>query len=129
MECVPFCQSKPPPGVRLLGPVEAASWQERMQLRSIQVSDPSFVESEWLRFCAAIRHHALSTVLGHGRFLSWLNRKGWVEGFLAGEKRMRGVRNMVVCETHREVLEAVFRHWWYPPEGVKCDGWNSGYTS
>ena len=117
MECVPFCQSKPPPGVRLLGPVEAASWQERMQLRSIQVSDPSFVESEWLRFCAAIRHNALSTVLGHGRFLSWLNRKGWVERFLVGEKRMRGMRNMVVCETHREVLETVFRHWWYPPEG------------
>lgn len=74
------------------------------------------MESEWLRFCAAIRHNALSTVLGHGRFLSWLNRKGWVERFLVGEKRIRGVRNMVVCETHREVLETVFRCWWFPPE-------------
>lgn len=117
MSCVPFRQSKPPPGARRLAPEEMVAWQQRMEQRNHQVSDPGFVQAEWLQFCEAARHDALSTVLGCGRWLSWLNRTGWIERFWVGEKRLRGVRNMVLCETHREMLQTVFDQWWFPPGG------------
>lgn len=117
MDCVPFRQSKPPPGARRLSPAEEAAWQERMRARNARICDPAFVEAEWLEFCKASRHESLSTVMGHGRLLSWLNRKGWAEKFWVGERRLRAVRNMILCESHREVLETVFDRWWYPPGG------------
>jgi len=118
MECIPFRQSKPPPGARLLHGAEAEEWRERMARRNALVSDPAFVEAEWLRFCDEAKHDAVSGVLGHGRLLRWLNRKGWVERFWVGEKRLRGVRNMVLCETHRELLQTVFDRWWFRPGGT-----------
>ncbi len=118
MECVPFRQSKPPPGAHLLGAAETAARRERMERRNAQVADPAFVEAEWLQFCQAARHDALSNVLGHGRLLSRLNRKGWLERYWIGEKRLRSVRNMVLCETHRELLQTVFDHWWFRPGGT-----------
>lgn len=117
MSCIPFRQSKPPPGARRLTPEETVTWQRAMELRNAQVSDPRFVQAEWLQFCEAARHDALSTILGHGRWLSRLNRTGWIERFLVGEKRLRGVRNMVLCETHREMLQTVFDRWWFPTGG------------
>ncbi|NGO39243.1 CapA family protein [Limisphaera ngatamarikiensis] len=117
MDCIPFRQSKPPPGARLLDTADASAWYERMEARNRRVADPALVEDEWLRFCQENRHDAISTVLGHGRILRWLNRRGWVERLWPGERRMRGVRNMILCETHREMLQTVFDRWWYPPGG------------
>jgi poly-gamma-glutamate synthesis protein (capsule biosynthesis protein) len=118
MECIPFRQSKPVPGARLLAAAEADAWRQRMEQRNRCVSDPAFVETEWLRFCEEQRHDALSTVLGHGPILTRLNRRGWVERFWVGERRLRGVRNMVLCETHRELLQTVFDRWWFSPGGT-----------
>lgn len=116
-EWIPFRQSKPPPGARLLPAGEAAAWYDRMEAFSRRLSIPESVEAEWLAFCERHRHDAMSSLLGHGRFLRWLNRGGWMERFWIGERRMRGVRNMVLCETHRELLQTVFDAWWYPPGG------------
>jgi len=118
MECIPFRQSKPVPGARLLAAAEADAWRQRMEQRNRCVSDPAFVEAEWLRFCEEQRHDALSTVLGHGPILARLNRRGWVERFWVGERRLREVRNMVLCETHRELLQTVFDRWWFSPGGT-----------
>ncbi|MCS7089704.1 MAG: CapA family protein [Verrucomicrobiota bacterium] len=118
MTCIPFRQSKPPPGARLLPPTDATAWIRQMEDYSRRLADPTQVETEWLAFCEALRHDALSTLLGHGTLARTLNRTGWVERLWTGEKRMRGVRNMVLCETHRELLQTVFDRWWYPPGGT-----------
>ncbi len=118
IECIPFRQSKPVPGARPLDPAEADAWRQRMEQRNRCVSDPAFVEAEWLQFCETQRHSALSSVMGHGRILALLNRGGWVEQLWVGEQRLRGVRNMVLCETHREVLQTVFDRWWFSPGGT-----------
>jgi len=104
MACIPFRQSQPAPGARLLNPAEAAAWRHRMEQRNLCVSDPAFVEAEWLRFCEAERHDALSCVLGHNRLLRWLNRHGALERWLHGPKALLATRNMVLCESHREML-------------------------
>ena len=89
-----------------------------MEQRNRCVSDPAFVEAEWLRFCEDRRHDSLSTVLGHGPLLTRLNRTGLVEQLWVGERRLRGVRNMVLCETHLEMLKTVFDRWWFSPGGT-----------
>jgi len=102
----------------LLAPAEADAWRQGMGQRNRCVTGSAFVEAEWLRFCEEQRHDALSTVLGHGPILARLNRRGWVERFWVGERRLRGVRNMVLCETHRELLQTVFDRWWFSPGGT-----------
>ncbi len=116
-EWIPFRQSKPPPGAPLLPAEEAAAWHSRMEAFSRRLTDPETVDAEWRAFCDRHRHAAMSSLLGHGRLLRWLNQAGWVERFWIVERRMRGVRNMVLCETHRELLQTVFDSWWYPPGG------------
>lgn len=110
MEILPFTQSSPMPGARRLQGDAAHKMRSRLAERSIQVADESWVEAEWLKFCEARRHGCLSSVLGHGGILRRLNRGGLLERRIYNQ-RLLGVRNMVVCETHRETLETIFRQW------------------
>ena len=50
----------------------------------------------------------MSSILGHNRVLRKLNVRGWVEKFCYQRRVMLGVRNLVCCETHREVVQTIF---------------------
>jgi poly-gamma-glutamate synthesis protein (capsule biosynthesis protein) len=108
MEIIPFRQSSPVPGARRLKGDEENRLRETLALRSAAIADSAFVEAEWLRFCDEIRHGALSSLLGHGGIRRRLNAQGWLEARLRKSRRFPGLRNMVLCETHREKLETIF---------------------
>ncbi len=110
MEIIPFTQSTPVPGARRLQDEPERRLRSRLAGRNARVCDETWVEAEWLKFCEAHRHGCLSGVLGHGAILRRLNARGILERQIYG-RRLLGVRNMVVCETHRETLSTIFRHW------------------
>lgn len=113
MEAIPFVQSKPAPGAHRLVGAEAQAWQERMTRLSAQVADAAWVRAQWRSWCEARRHDVLSDVLGHKRLLRWLNRRGALERWWHGRRALLGSRNMVLCESHREILETL----WMPGSG------------
>lgn len=108
MEVLPFIQSHPLPGARRLKGDEALAWQERMEVLCSQVVDSEWVWQQWQGYCRETRNDALSTLLGHNRLFRLLNRRGWLASCLYGRQSLLGVRNMTLCESHREVLETLF---------------------
>lgn len=108
MEIVPFVQSAFPPGARRMTPEVEDRFRQTLDERSRAIEDDSFVEAEWRRFVEERKHGYLSAVLGHNRLVRKLNSKGLVTRMFYGKRHMLGVRNCVVCETHREALETIF---------------------
>ena len=87
---------------------EGKAWRERMDALCERVVDSEWVRQQWQRYCRENRHDALITVLGYNRLLRLLNRRGWLTSCLHGRRSLLGVRNMVLCESHREVLGTLF---------------------
>jgi hypothetical protein len=108
MEIIPFVQSQPVPGARRLTGTAEEELRQAVAKRSRLLLDEDWVEAEWTRFCMTRRHGCMSSLLGHGRILRWLNSRGGLERWLY-RKRLLGVRNMVLCETHRETLQTLFQ--------------------
>lgn len=108
MDIVPFIQSSPAPGARRMGAVQDQELRSRLAQRSARLLDDGFVESEWLKFCDERKHDYVNGLLGHNRVVSKLNSGGWLSGLLCSRRALLGVRNRVLCETHREAIETIF---------------------
>lgn len=85
-------------------------FRRALEERSAAIQDDAFVQAEWLKFCRETRDAYFSCLLGHNRILARLNARGWLTRFLYNERVLLGVRNIVVCETHREAIETIFNH-------------------
>lgn len=110
MELVPYRQSDPVPGARSMGGEEERQFRRALHEKSNAVKDDAVVQAQWLRFCEARKHDYLSALLGHNRALRKLNAQGFLEKYLHGKQSLLGARNIVCCETHREVIETIFNH-------------------
>jgi poly-gamma-glutamate synthesis protein (capsule biosynthesis protein) len=110
MEIVPFIQSSPAPGARRMDQAKKQEFRRWLAQRSAAIQDDAFVQAEWLKFCEENKHAYVSGLLGHNRILSKLNARGWLTRFLYNQRVLRGVRNTVLCETHREAIETIFDH-------------------
>jgi poly-gamma-glutamate synthesis protein (capsule biosynthesis protein) len=108
MTIVPFVQSNPAPGARRMDPAKEQEFRLRLAQRSAAIQDHTFVQAEWLKFCDQNKHAYISGLLGHNRILSKLNARGWLTRFLYNQRVLLGVRNTVLCETHREAVETIF---------------------
>jgi hypothetical protein len=108
MDIVPFTQSDPAPGARRMPKERAEKFRRGLAERSAAIQDDAFVQAEWLKFCESNKHDYISGLLGHNRILSKLNCRGLLTRFLYNQRVMLGVRNTVLCETHREVIETIF---------------------
>lgn len=111
MEIVPFVQSAPLPGARKLSRGNDHALRERLKVRSEAISDSRFVADEWKRYCQGLKHSYMSHLLGHNRVLRRLNRSGLLERALYANRTLISSKNVVLCETHREVLETLFDDW------------------
>jgi poly-gamma-glutamate capsule biosynthesis protein CapA/YwtB (metallophosphatase superfamily) len=110
MEIVPFIQSSPAPGARRMDPAKEQGFRRQLAERSAAIQDNAFVQAEWLKFCDQNKHSYISGLLGHNRILSKLNSRGWLTRLLYNHRVLLGVRNTVLCETHREAIETIFNH-------------------
>jgi poly-gamma-glutamate capsule biosynthesis protein CapA/YwtB (metallophosphatase superfamily) len=110
MAIVPFMQSNPAPGARRMDQAKEQEFRRQLAQRSAAIQDDAFVEAEWLKFCDQNKHSYISGLLGHNRILSKLNARGWLTRFVYSQSVLLGVRNTVLCETHREAIETIFNH-------------------
>ena len=111
LDLVPFVQSAPAPGARRLRGEDEQKFHARLAKRSGAVCDEKTVAQEWEKFCQRHRQGYLSALLGHNRVLRKLNTRGLLVRLLYGKRSLMSVRNVVSCETHREVLETIFSEW------------------
>ena len=110
MAIVPFVQSNPAPGARRMDQAKEQEFRRALAQRSAAIQDDAFVQAEWLKFCEENAHSYISGLLGHNRILSKLNSRGLLTRLLYNQRVLLGVRNTVICETHREAIETIFDH-------------------
>jgi hypothetical protein len=110
MAIVPFVQSNPASGARRMDQAKEQEFRRQLAQRSAAIRDDAFVQAEWLKFCDQNKHSYISGLLGHNRILSKLNARGWLTRFAYNQRVLLGVRNTVLCETHREAIETIFNH-------------------
>jgi poly-gamma-glutamate capsule biosynthesis protein CapA/YwtB (metallophosphatase superfamily) len=108
MEIIPFVQSDPAPGARRMSAEREKEFRSELAEKSKAVTDDTWLEAEWLRFCDKHKHAYVSGLLGHNRILRKLNATGLMERFLYGRQALLGTRNIVCCETHREAIQTIF---------------------
>lgn len=105
IELIPFEQSQGQPGARKLKP---DALMKAVSKRSARLQDSSLIEKQWHQFCLERRNEFLSSILGHGRALSRLNRYRWLHRLLYPAKTLLRMENIILCEAHRDVLETIF---------------------
>lgn len=107
---IPFSQSDPAPGARKMKGETAKALLDRLDKSSARLERDGWVEEQWLQFCTRARHDYLSSLLAHNRILGRLNANGLLERWLHGRMPLLRARNIVCCETHREVIETIFNN-------------------
>lgn len=107
MEIIPFSQSDPVPGARMMHGPREQQFRRTLELRSTALKDEAAMEAEWLDFCQQNKHTYLSALLGHNRLFAKLNQGGLLERLLYGRMALLRAKNAVSCETHREAIETI----------------------
>ena len=108
MDIVPFVQSDPMPGARKMEISKEQEFRRSLEAKSETLKNDAIVEAEWLKFCEKRKNAYLSGLLGHNRVMKKLNTHGFLTRLLYGKRQLLGVKNLVCCETHREVIETIF---------------------
>lgn len=109
LELIPVCQKVDGVGVSLMTGSGKQVFMDGISERSQNIND-DFIYTKWLEFCYSKKNLYLSIVLGHNRLLTFLNYFG---GFVAKFYRKSALRNMgniVRCESHREILLTIIKH-------------------
>jgi poly-gamma-glutamate synthesis protein (capsule biosynthesis protein) len=108
-EFVPYCQSQGQPGARRLSGESATAFLAELAERRREIETDGFVERAWSDHCRSQKYLYSSRLRGHGRLLRFLNRKLHLADWLVSRESRLDQRNVVECETHREVLETLWR--------------------
>jgi poly-gamma-glutamate synthesis protein (capsule biosynthesis protein) len=108
IEFIPFIQSGQETGARKMTPVRADSVLQTLEEKSKAIQNDEFLKENWIKFCRSNKHNYLSTVLGHNRLLDKVVSRGLLGDLLYGQRLRNSTRNVIRCETHREVLDTIF---------------------
>ena len=108
IQLIPFRHREGAAGVERMNAEDSAALLEGLRKKSEAIADDAFIENEWMTFCRQREHGYVSSVLGHHRIVRKMNARGLIERLLYTCGALRGVRNCICCETHREALETIF---------------------
>ncbi|EFK09726.1 bacterial capsule synthesis protein [delta proteobacterium NaphS2] len=108
-DLIPYTQFGERFGVNRLSGRELERFNEQFDSRSRTILEPNFVTDNWEAYCREQKYTYLSRLHGHSRFFRVLNRKSHFTDWLYSSKKRTMLRNVVECETHREVLETLWR--------------------
>jgi hypothetical protein len=106
-EAIPYFQSKDGIGARRMDPAASQRFLSDLIEKGKRLDDPAFVRNSWREFCRKNAWGYLEELYGFGRLMSKAPR-ALVRRLLPRKKILRSL-HLVRCETHREVLEALFR--------------------
>lgn len=109
---IPFEQCRTGFGVKKFSERDEKEFVSTITQRSEAILEINFVKERWDDFCNNQSHYYLSKLLGHSRPLKRLNRNGLLTRMLYSKSSLLTVKNVVTCESHREVLETILTKKW-----------------
>jgi poly-gamma-glutamate synthesis protein (capsule biosynthesis protein) len=107
---IPFCQQKSGVGVQLLNGNNKISFLNDLDKRSRKLTNSNFVHTNWENHINKEKQLLYSRVLGHNKYLRFLNKKLKFTNWIFSLKLKMMIRNVVECETHREALLTILKN-------------------
>jgi capsule synthesis protein PGA_cap len=109
MEIIPYFQSKNGIGAKRMQPSEAELFIKLLMLRSEAIKNDFFVQKRWNRYCLGKKHSYLNRLLSYNKILAKVNKNGWLYKFCYSERIKKRLQNIILCETHREVIKTLYQ--------------------
>jgi poly-gamma-glutamate synthesis protein (capsule biosynthesis protein) len=107
MHITPYLQSDAQAGARKMGQCEATAFEQQLEKESSLIRDTAFVQARWREYCRGQRYTYFNILRGHSRPMRGLNKLLHFSDMLYSEKELEVLRNVIRCETHREVLDTI----------------------
>jgi hypothetical protein len=107
LEVIPYHQSRPDPGARLMDADARQSFLSGMEERNRCLQDPAGLEERWRCYCQDLREEYLTVLFGYNKLMQRFRRP--LLRKLHSRAEVLGALLLVQCETHQEVLNTIFR--------------------
>lgn len=108
-DLIPIRQSDKIPGVRLAQGKQIQEYQTKIKKLNQLISDDSGVEEEFHNFCNSQNNLVIynSFIQPYSnKYLTALYKRGFLPSLMSRRKK-RLLRNLMVCESHRDVLQLI----------------------
>jgi poly-gamma-glutamate synthesis protein (capsule biosynthesis protein) len=108
LEIIPYFQSQGGLGARKMDEGAQERFLDEMKRRNAQTSDPVFLQNRWAEFCSREKKTYLTELFGYNRYMRKMSRL--LIRTLHSRKEVLTALHLCQCETHREVLNTLFKH-------------------
>jgi len=97
-------------GVRKMTIEEAKLFMNHIDEASQKmIKNPNYIQEEWLKLSKSLENTYFSILNGNGKVMRKLNEKlSWLK-FIYKNDRKLVLKNIVTCETHREIVETILK--------------------
>jgi poly-gamma-glutamate capsule biosynthesis protein CapA/YwtB (metallophosphatase superfamily) len=106
-EAIPYFQSQKQLGARKMSKIAQEHFFTEMQNRNIQIQDRKFIENQWAKYCREHEDTYLSRLFAYNQLIGRLRKV--LFPILHSERSILRALLLVQCETHREILDRIFR--------------------
>ena len=80
---------------------------DKMNEKSVEMQNGVFLKQKWLKYCSEQKERYLAMLFGYNRFM--MKIKSFLLKILHPQNEVMRALLLVQCETHREVLNTIFR--------------------
>lgn len=106
-EAIPYFQSKAIAGAHKMADTERKSFLNELERKGKQIKDAVFLEGQWVKYCREQKDTYLSGLFGYNRPMRRLRKL--LFPLLHSKEEIHRALLLVQCETHREILNAIFK--------------------
>jgi poly-gamma-glutamate synthesis protein (capsule biosynthesis protein) len=104
---IPYLQSMNFQGAKKMDIISEKIFINELENRSAKLKNIDFIEKEWIKFSLQNKEKYLSALFGYNKVM--MKIKKFLLPMLHSEEEIRRALLLVQCETHREVLETIFK--------------------
>lgn len=107
LETIPYLQSKDFPGAKRMDKETQMHFLDEMKMKSEELKNSALLEDRWTKYCRLQKETYLVELFGYNRFMQKIG--GILLRKLHSPKGVLNALLMVQCETHRELLNTIFK--------------------
>lgn len=106
-EAVPYFQSKATSGAQKMDDSAKKYFLDEMEKKNRQIKDTEFLAEQWAKYCQQVKIGYLSSLFGYKKPMCKLQRL--LLPLLHSKEEVQRALLLTQCETHREILNTLFK--------------------
>jgi len=110
MDIIPYRQSDSKAGATKMEGEYKRSFCQALNERSNAIKDDSYLQNQWIKFCERRKNDYLNRILSSNRLFRRLSTYRLFFKLLYTKKSLIRLQNTISCESHRDVLETLFKY-------------------